>query len=180
MTGAVQFDRQPCFLAKEIQIVNAFGMLAAKLVLAETSVTQPAPHELFRPRFLPQSTGAGNDLPSPVGRERAGVRVCWTPALSPLAFSPRRRNSIGASQKFFRQCCNSSFFFFRRKTARPPVASAPPKAGGRFSSGEKTGMRAVVHLNPIDVEVKRDDVVFARVYDIRGRSISSLLAIPAP
>ena len=29
-------------------------------------------------------------------------------------------------------------------------------------------------------EIKRDDVVFARVYDIRGRSISSLLAIPAP
>ena len=27
--------------------------------------------------------------------------------------------------------------------------------------------------------IKRDDVVFARVYDIRGRSISSLLAIPA-
>jgi len=33
---------------------------------------------------------------------------------------------------------------------------------------------------PIMVEIKRDDVVFARVYDIRGRSISSLLAIPAP
>ncbi|HEY3893579.1 MAG TPA: hypothetical protein VGM00_16590, partial [Bradyrhizobium sp.] len=33
---------------------------------------------------------------------------------------------------------------------------------------------------PVMVEVKRDDVVFARVYDIRGRSISSLLAIPPP
>ncbi|MGC2813463.1 MAG: hypothetical protein WA303_24235, partial [Bradyrhizobium sp.] len=33
---------------------------------------------------------------------------------------------------------------------------------------------------PIMVEVKRDDVVFARVYDIRGRSIASLLAIPPP
>jgi hypothetical protein len=31
-----------------------------------------------------------------------------------------------------------------------------------------------------NVRLKRDDVVFARVYDIRGRSISSLLAIPAP
>ena len=30
------------------------------------------------------------------------------------------------------------------------------------------------------VEIKRDDVVFARVYDIRGSSISGLLAIPAP
>src|ERR1700710_3119481 len=33
---------------------------------------------------------------------------------------------------------------------------------------------------PVMVEIKRADVVFARVYDIRGRSISSLLAIPAP
>jgi Dolichyl-phosphate-mannose-protein mannosyltransferase len=33
---------------------------------------------------------------------------------------------------------------------------------------------------PVMLEVKRDDVVFARVYDIRGRSISSLLSIPAP
>ena len=33
---------------------------------------------------------------------------------------------------------------------------------------------------PVMVEVKRDDVVFARVYDIRGRSISGLLSIPPP
>ena len=33
---------------------------------------------------------------------------------------------------------------------------------------------------PVLVEIKRDDVVFARVYDIRGSSISSLLTIPAP
>ena len=33
---------------------------------------------------------------------------------------------------------------------------------------------------PVMVEIKRDDVVFARVYDIRGRSISSLLSIPPP
>jgi hypothetical protein len=33
---------------------------------------------------------------------------------------------------------------------------------------------------PVMLEIKRDDVVFARVYDIRGRSISSLLAVPAP
>jgi 4-amino-4-deoxy-L-arabinose transferase-like glycosyltransferase len=32
---------------------------------------------------------------------------------------------------------------------------------------------------PVLVEIKRDDVVFARVYDIRGSSISSLLSIPA-
>jgi hypothetical protein len=33
---------------------------------------------------------------------------------------------------------------------------------------------------PVMLEIKRDDVVFARVYDIRGRSISGLLSIPAP
>jgi dolichyl-phosphate-mannose-protein mannosyltransferase len=33
---------------------------------------------------------------------------------------------------------------------------------------------------PIMVEIKRDDVVYARVYDIRGRSISSLLSMPPP
>ena len=33
---------------------------------------------------------------------------------------------------------------------------------------------------PVIVEIKRDDVVYARVYDIRGRGISSLLSIPPP
>jgi hypothetical protein len=33
---------------------------------------------------------------------------------------------------------------------------------------------------PVLVEIKRDDVVFARVYDIRGSTISGLLTIPPP
>ncbi|RTL49719.1 MAG: hypothetical protein EKK40_15355 [Bradyrhizobiaceae bacterium] len=33
---------------------------------------------------------------------------------------------------------------------------------------------------PVIAEIKRDDVVFAKVYDIRGLSIASLLAVPAP
>lgn len=33
---------------------------------------------------------------------------------------------------------------------------------------------------PVMVEIKRDDVVFARVYDIRGQNISDLLSIPPP
>ena len=33
---------------------------------------------------------------------------------------------------------------------------------------------------PIYVEIKRDGVVFARVYDIRGESIASLLSVPPP
>jgi 4-amino-4-deoxy-L-arabinose transferase-like glycosyltransferase len=33
---------------------------------------------------------------------------------------------------------------------------------------------------PVLVDIKRDGVSFARVYDIRGKTISSLLAVPAP
>jgi len=33
---------------------------------------------------------------------------------------------------------------------------------------------------PVMVEVKRDDVVYARVYDLRGQSITTLLSIPPP
>jgi hypothetical protein len=33
---------------------------------------------------------------------------------------------------------------------------------------------------PVFVEIKRDGVVYARVYDIRGRSIDTLLTIPPP
>ncbi len=33
---------------------------------------------------------------------------------------------------------------------------------------------------PVLVEIKRDDVVYARVYDIRNRSIATLLSIPPP
>ena len=31
---------------------------------------------------------------------------------------------------------------------------------------------------PVVVEIRRDGVVYARVYDIRGRSISNLLTVP--
>jgi hypothetical protein len=33
---------------------------------------------------------------------------------------------------------------------------------------------------PVVAEIKRDGVVYARVYDIRGRSFSTLLTLPAP
>jgi hypothetical protein len=49
---AVQFNVQFRLLAKEIQMVNADGMLAAKFVTAKATVAQPAPDEFFRPRFL--------------------------------------------------------------------------------------------------------------------------------
>src|SRR5689334_8643057 len=64
--AAVQFDVQLRLLAKEIQRVNSHWMLTAKLVMAETAVAQPAPHQLFRPcLFLAELTGAfnaGHDL----------------------------------------------------------------------------------------------------------------------
>ena len=50
--AAVQFHIQIRLLATEIEIVNADGMLAAKLVAGKTTATQPSPHELFRPRFF--------------------------------------------------------------------------------------------------------------------------------
>ncbi len=52
MLAAVQFNIQLRLLAKEIQIVNAERMLAAKFVAAETPSAQPAPDKFFRPRFL--------------------------------------------------------------------------------------------------------------------------------
>ena len=49
---AVHFDGEARFFAKEIEIVNVFGMLPTEFVPTETPVTQPTPHELFRPGFF--------------------------------------------------------------------------------------------------------------------------------
>ena len=51
MLAAVQFNVQSRLLAKKIQIVAADWMLAAKFVVGETPVTQPAPDKFFRPCF---------------------------------------------------------------------------------------------------------------------------------
>ena len=50
--AAIQLNIQFRIFAKEIQIVDPDGMLAAKFVAAKATVTQPAPDEFFRPRFL--------------------------------------------------------------------------------------------------------------------------------
>jgi hypothetical protein len=50
--AAAQFHVQFRFLAKEIEIVIADGMLAAKFIAAEAAGAQPTPHEFFRPRFI--------------------------------------------------------------------------------------------------------------------------------
>ena len=46
--------------------------------------------------------------------------------------------------------------------------------------GAVGGLVMTAFAAPVMLEIKRDGVVYARVYDIRDRSISSLLAIPAP
>src|SRR5438034_1343016 len=59
VVAPIQFNRQPRFLAKEIEVVDALGILAAKLVIAKTAVAQPAPHQFLGPGFvLAQLAGA--------------------------------------------------------------------------------------------------------------------------
>ena len=99
--AAIQFDVQFRFLAKEIENVFSDGMLAAKLVAAEPPVTQPMPHQLFRPSVilakLPRTLDVGHNGNLGNGRktgkfvltrrgerflpllgERAGVREVFT------------------------------------------------------------------------------------------------------
>jgi hypothetical protein len=61
----------------------------------------------------------------------------------------------------------------------PEFVTSGDPAGADFAM--MLGEFYCLKLNaPILVEIERDDVVFARVYDIRGRSITSLLTLPAP
>src|ERR1700722_6046494 len=61
MLAAVQFEVQSGFLAKEIKIVQANGMLTAEFIAVEAAVTQPTPDKFLRPSFfLPESAGACN------------------------------------------------------------------------------------------------------------------------
>jgi len=65
VTKAILFDGKARFFTKEIEIVNAFGMLPVEFVTGETPVTQPAPHEFFRPGLLfadcASTLGVGHD-----------------------------------------------------------------------------------------------------------------------
>jgi hypothetical protein len=61
----------------------------------------------------------------------------------------------------------------------PDFVTSGDPAGADFAM--MLGEFYCLKLNaPIVVEVERDGVIFARVYDIRGRSIRSLLTLPAP
>jgi hypothetical protein len=61
----------------------------------------------------------------------------------------------------------------------PDFVTSGDPAGADFAM--MLGEVYCLKLNaPVMVEVERDGVIFARVYDIRGRSIRSLLTLPAP
>ena len=84
MVTTIYFDVQPRLFAKEVEIVNAGRMLPAEFVAAEPAVTQPAPHEIFRPGFhLAKLAGAlsvghvGN-----LSRAKQAARLVLTLALT--------------------------------------------------------------------------------------------------
>jgi hypothetical protein len=52
MLAAIHFNVQSRFHAKEIQIVNAQGVLTAEFVAVEAAGAQPIPDKFFRPGFL--------------------------------------------------------------------------------------------------------------------------------
>ena len=86
---AVQFNIQLRLFAKEIEIVNAKRMLAAKFVAGETPVTQPTPNKFFRPRFLfaklSGAFGVGHDgnLRNDGETEKLDLTLALTLTLSP-------------------------------------------------------------------------------------------------
>jgi hypothetical protein len=92
--AAVQFNVQFRILTKEIQMVNADGMLAAEFVAAEATVAQPAPDEFFRPRFLFAKLAGAFDVGHDVNLENGGAmeKFVLRPP-SPFILSPRRGNS---------------------------------------------------------------------------------------
>ena len=86
---AVQLNIQFRLLAKEIQMVNTDGMLAAKFITAETTVAQPAPDEFFRPRILFAKLAGAFDVGHDVNLENGDAmgKFVLTSALN-LTFSP--------------------------------------------------------------------------------------------
>ena len=134
MLVAVQFHIQFRFLAKEIQIVNADGMLAAKLVAVEPPVAQPAPHEFFRPGFiLAKLAGAGDfGHDGNLGNGGKTEKFVLTLALN-LTFSPGEKEQ------------QSHISGFADERPANPVAGFQWD-GGCFSLSleERAGVRTVV------------------------------------
>jgi hypothetical protein len=97
--AAVQFNVQFRLLTKEIQIVDADGMLAAKFVAAKATGAQPAPDEFFRPRFLFAKLAGAFDVGHDANLENGDamgkfvLRPCFTSALI-LTFSPGEKEQL--------------------------------------------------------------------------------------
>ena len=89
MLAAVQFHIQFRLLAKEIQMVNAEGMLAAKFVAGEPPCAQPAPDKFFRPGFNLAKLASAGDVGHEInlGDDGKTEKFVLTLALI-LAFSP--------------------------------------------------------------------------------------------
>ena len=89
MLAAVQFHIQFRLLAKEIQMVNAEGMLAAKFVAGEPPCAQPAPDKFFRPGFNLAKLASAGDVGHEMnlGDDGKTEKFVLTLALI-LAFSP--------------------------------------------------------------------------------------------
>jgi len=90
MLTAVHLNVQFRLLTKEVQVVNAEWMLAAKFIAAESPGAQPAPDQFFRPSFtLAKLAGAfdvGHD--GKLGNDGETAKLVFTSALT-LPSPPR-------------------------------------------------------------------------------------------
>ncbi len=93
--ASVQFNIQLRLFAKEIQIVITDRMLASELVMAETSVAQPAPHQFFRPGFFFAKLAGALDVGHDREGKRPGGKMKFVFSLAPV---PRPSDGRGWSK----------------------------------------------------------------------------------
>ena len=62
VSRAVEFNRQSCLFAKEVDVVRSNRMLAPEFLTVKPSVAKPTPHQLFCPRCFPSQNACPRDL----------------------------------------------------------------------------------------------------------------------